>query len=95
MGLRDKLRKLEAEAEREIVTLICQECSQELRVRHGAELDLVADAWAEGMRDRGHEVQWETPEDVRLIRSHPHSELSLINKPTGEPLFPWGAIYEK
>jgi hypothetical protein len=95
MGVRARLRRLENSAESEIATLLCQECGEELRVREGIELDLVADTWAEGMWERGNEVQWETPENVRLIRNHPHSELSLINKRTGERLFPWGAIHEE
>jgi hypothetical protein len=64
-------------------------------VREGIELDLVAFAWAEGMEERGGEVYREPPEDVLCINRHPHSELSLIDKSTGERLFPWGAIYEK
>ena len=94
MGLRDRLRKLEHSAEGEITTLVCQECGEEFRVRQGVELDLVAHAWAEGFKERGGEVYQETPPDALVLVSHEHSELSLINKRTGERLFPWGAFHE-
>jgi hypothetical protein len=95
MGLRDRLRRLESSAEGEIATLVCQECGEEFRVRQGVELDLVAHAWAEGFEERGGEVYQETPADALVLVSHEHSELSLINKRTGERLFPGWAIYEK
>jgi hypothetical protein len=62
---------LEHSAEGEIATLVCQECGEELRVRDGIELALVAEAWAEGIRELGHEVYGEPPEDVHCINDHP------------------------
>jgi hypothetical protein len=95
MGLKDKMRRLERAAERETATLVCQECGEEFRVRHGIELDLVAHAWAQGYKERGGEVYQETPADALALVNHEHSELSLINKRTGERLFPWGAVREE
>lgn len=71
MGIRDRLRRLEHSAEGEIATLVCQECGEELRVRDGIELALVAEPWAERMRDLGHDVYGEPPEDVHCINDHP------------------------
>ena len=90
-----ELRKLERSAEEEIKTLVCRECGEEFTVREGVEFELVAHAWAEEFKERGGEVYQETPADVLTLVNHEHSELSLINKITGERLFPWGAIYEK
>jgi hypothetical protein len=90
MGIRDRLRRLESSAEGEMETLVCQECGEEFRVQAGIEFELVAYAWAEGMKERGGKGFQEPPEDVLRITIHPHSELSLINKSTGERLFPWG-----
>jgi hypothetical protein len=71
MSLRDKIRRLERAAEGEVAVLVCQECGEELRVRDGVELDLVADSWAERQRERGLKVYGETPEDVHLSNNHP------------------------
>jgi hypothetical protein len=84
------LRRLEHCAEGEIATLECQECGEELRVRDGIELDLVAHSWAEEMKKRGHEVYGETPEDVHLINNHPCGWTALRHKYTDQRLFPWG-----
>ena len=40
------MHRLEHSAEGEIATLVCQECGEELRVRDGIELALVAEVWA-------------------------------------------------
>jgi uncharacterized protein YbaR (Trm112 family) len=95
MGLRYRLRRLESSAEGEIATLVCQECGEEFVVRDGIELDLVAHAWAEGYKEQGGEVYQATPADALALVNHEHSELSLINKRTGERLFSWGVIHEK
>jgi hypothetical protein len=73
MGIRDRLRRLERSAEGEITTLRCRECGEEFVVRDGIELDLVAYAWAEGMKERGEKVYGEPPEDVLLINRHPQT----------------------
>jgi hypothetical protein len=88
------MRRLERATGEEIMTLVCQECGEELRVRQGIELDLVAESWAEEYKRRGGEVYGETPEDVRLINNHPCNWTALRNKHTGERLFPWGGIDE-
>ena len=73
--------------------LVCEECGEELRVRGGIELDLVAESWAEEQRRRGGKVYQEMPPEVLAIANHPHGELSFINKSTGERLFAsWGGI---
>lgn len=46
MGLKDKLKRLQRIAGEE-TTLVCQRCGEELRVRDGIELDLLAHEWAE------------------------------------------------
>ena len=87
MGIRDRLPKLEGVAHEETVLLRCLECSEEIRVQEGLELDLVAHEWAEEQRrrGRGYEIHGETHPDVYLIVNHPHGELSLIDTSTGEP----------
>jgi len=65
------LRRLEHSAEGEIAALVCQECGEELRACDGIELALVAEGWAEGMRELGHEVYGEPPEDVHCMNDHP------------------------
>jgi hypothetical protein len=91
VGLRDKISRLKRAAEGEVAVWVCEECGEELRVREGIELDLVAESWAEGQRSRGREVHSETPEDVRLINNHPCEWTALRNKRTGERLFSsWG-----
>ncbi len=89
MEIRDRLWRLAQEAEAEIPTLVCQECGEELRVRDGIELDLIAEAWAIGARQRGVEVYGETPQDVQRMNDHPYGWAALRNKATGEGLFPW------
>jgi hypothetical protein len=95
VGIRDRLRHLERAAEDETVLLRCLECGEELRVREGIELDLVAEAWAEERKRRGNRVSWEAPEDVHRINNHPCSWTALRHKYTGERLFSWGVIDEK
>lgn len=90
MGFKDRLRRLERSAEGETVTLVCQECGEEFKTRLSVELDLVAYSWSVGHEKRGEEVYWQPPEDVLRIIRHPHSELSLVHKSTGERLFSWG-----
>jgi hypothetical protein len=93
MGLRDKMRRLERAAEGEITILVCQECGEEFVAREGVELDLVAHEWAEEHERRGGTVYQETPPDALVIANHPHSELSLVDKRTGERLFAsWDGI---
>jgi hypothetical protein len=91
MGIRDRFRRLERSAEGEVTTLVCQECGEEFVVRAGVELDLVAHSWAEEYKSRGGKVYQETPADALALVNHEHSELSLVDKRTGEGLFAWGA----
>jgi hypothetical protein len=86
------LRRLEREAEGETALLVCEECGEELRVRVGIELDLVARSWAEEYKRRGGEVYGETPEDVHLVNNHPCGWTALRHKYSGEPLFPWSKL---
>jgi hypothetical protein len=96
MGLKDKLRRLERAAEGEFMTLVCQECGEEFIAREGVELELVAHSWAEEHKRRGGTVYQETPPDALAIANHPHGELSLVDKRTGErPFASWGGIDEE
>jgi hypothetical protein len=94
VGLRDRMRRLEKVADEEMMTLVCRECGEELRVRQGIELDLVADAWAQEQKKRGQKDYGEPPEDVHLINYHPCNWTALREKYTGERLFRWGSIDE-
>lgn len=85
MSLRGRIKRLEREAGEDMVVLVCKECGEELRVRDGLELDLVAHSWAEEAKKRGVEVYGETPSDVYRVLDHPHGELSLADISTGEP----------
>ena len=97
MGLKDKLKRLQRIAGEETTTLVCQECGEELRVRDGIELDLLAHEWAEEQRrrGRGHEVHGDTYPDVYLVNHHPCGWTALRYKYTGERLFPWEVIDEE
>jgi hypothetical protein len=92
LGIRERLRHLERAAEDETVLLRCLECGEELRVREGIELDLVAHEWVEEQERRGRKVYGEAPEDVHLINNHPCNWTALRHKHTGERLFPWGQV---
>ena len=97
MGLKDKLKRLQRIAGEETTTLVCQECGEELTVRDGIELDLIAHEWAEEQRRRGqgHELYGETHPDVFLFNNHSCDWTALRNKYTGKPLFPWGVVHEE
>ena len=97
MGLKDKLKRLQRAVGFETTVLVCLECSEELRVRDGIELDLIAHEWAEEQRrrGRGHEIHGETHPDVFLINDHPCPWAALRNKYTGERLFQWRVIDEE
>jgi uncharacterized protein YbaR (Trm112 family) len=88
--LRRRITRLERTADGETKTLVCQECGEELRIRDGIELDLLAHEWAEEQRrrGRGHEIHGETHPDVFLINNHPCDWTALRYKYTGERLFP-------
>jgi hypothetical protein len=91
MGLRDKLKRPERVAEEETVVLACEECGEQFVVRAGIELDLVAHSWAKEYKNRGGKVYQETPPDALAVANHRHSDLLLVDKRIGEPLFLWGA----
>jgi hypothetical protein len=97
MGLKDKLKRLRRTAGIETTVLVCLECGEELKVRDGIELDLIAHEWAEEQRrrGRGHEIYGETHPDVFLINNHPCPWTALRHKHTNERLFPWGVIDEE
>ena len=97
MGLKAKLKRLQRIASEETATFVCQECGEELTVRDGIELDLLAHDWAEEQRRRGRgpEVYGETHPDVYLVNDHPCGWTALRHMYTGEPLFPWGVAHEE
>jgi hypothetical protein len=86
MGLRGKLRRLERLSEGETVTLVCQECGEEVRVAEDTGPALVAWDW---LQETGAESYQPTPKDVFVIvghrRSHEHGASALVKKATGEP----------
>jgi hypothetical protein len=84
MGLRDRLRHLERAAEGEAPLVVCLECGEEVRIRSGIMLDLVALEW-KMHHDGAEEPPTETPRDVRWVWEHPHDALKLVDKATGEP----------
>jgi hypothetical protein len=82
MGLsRGKLRRLERDAEREMVTLVCQECGEEFRVAEDTGPALVAWDW---QQRTGAESYQPTPKDVFTIVDHEHGAAALVKKATGE-----------
>ena len=91
--MRSWIKRLERVAENEVAVLVCEECGEELRMREGIELDLVADSWAQEQKRRGRAslVYGETLEDVHLINNHPCGWAALRHKGSGEQLFAWGS----
>jgi len=94
MGIRDRLRRLEQEADRETVLAVCQECGEERRIREGIFLDMVTLEWQLHQSDANEdELLTNEPEDVRWIRTHPCDPLALRDKLSGESVF--GAVWER
>jgi hypothetical protein len=82
VGLRDRLRRLEREAEGQVVRLRCWECGKELTVAEDADLALLAYEW---VQQSGGESYQPTPPDVIVITGHRCGWESLEVKAAGNP----------
>lgn len=82
MGLRDRLRKLERQAEGDTVALRCRACAEEMRVAEDTDLELIAWEWAQQSGGDSHQP---TPPDVLVIAGHPCGWRALEVKATGDP----------
>jgi len=83
IGLRDRLRRLERDADVRTVELVCPECNAKF-VAKGEDplLDYLAHEWAKGYDG---ETYRETPVNVVRIASHEHDPSLMVNKVTGKP----------
>jgi hypothetical protein len=68
VGLRERLERLEREAEGETVTLVCRGCGEEMTVAEDTDLALLAWEWVRGS---GGESYQRTPPDVFVVTQHP------------------------
>ncbi len=94
MGLRDRLWRLEQEADSETVLAVCRECGEEKRIREGILLDVVVLDWQLHQPDTNDdELLANEAGDVRWIWNHPCDPLALRDKQTGESVF--GAVWER
>jgi hypothetical protein len=68
-SMRGRLRRLLREAEGEMMPVVCQECGEEAKIRHGIVFDLTCLAWQ--MAQEGtDEPPADTPPDVRWVYDH-------------------------
>jgi hypothetical protein len=92
VGIRDRLRRLEAAAEGETVVARCEGCGEEMRIREGILLDLTCLEWQ--MHQEGtDELPADTPQDVRWVWEHACDALLLRDKASGESVF--GHVWER
>jgi hypothetical protein len=92
MGIREKIRHLEHQAEGETVLAVCRECGAEKRIRAGIFLDMVTLDWQ--MHQNGTvELPADTPSDIRWVRTHPCHALALREKHSGVSVF--GEVWER
>lgn len=85
MGLRDKLKRLEAEADAETTTLVCPECGEELSAYGDVALEFIGYEWVResgGTRFASHR---ETPRDILRIFDHEHDPSAFLEKSSGLP----------
>lgn len=86
MGIRERLRNLEREAEGEYDALVCRECGERFQVAVDTDLAYLAWEWAQEMGERSYQ---ETPADVFLIAEHAHGDEhpleTLVYEATGKP----------
>jgi hypothetical protein len=82
--LRSWIKRLERVAGEETTVLVCQECGEEWRVSRDLDLEYITWEWLQATGEENLSGRPIDP-DVHLIDKHPHSELSLIDKSTGEP----------
>jgi hypothetical protein len=72
VGLKDRIRRLERNAQGQLTTVACPVCGEVVRSAEDLALELLAAAWA---REVGKEVD-ESPA-VASILEHPHDALRL------------------
>jgi hypothetical protein len=82
MGLRDKLRRLEREAEGKSMTLVCPECGEEFVAYGDVALECIAYGWSKESGEKGYR---ETPEDIKQLFEHEHGLETFVEKTSGLP----------
>jgi hypothetical protein len=82
VGLRDKLKRLEAEAEAETTTLVCPECGAEFTAYGDVAVEFIAHEW---VSEGGAETYRETPEDIQRLFDHEHDSSGFLQKSSGLP----------
>lgn len=73
MGLRDKLKRLERQAEGEYTALVCQTCGERFGVAVDTDLEYLAWEWTQETGEKSYR--------------EPHPDVFVIAEPTPRP--PW------
>jgi len=94
LRIRDRLRRLEQEADSGTDLAVCRECGGEKRIREGIFLDMVSLDWQLHQPDTNEdELLANEAGDVLWIWNHPCDPLALRDKHTGESVF--GVVWER
>jgi hypothetical protein len=82
VGIRDRLRSLERQAEGEYTALLCRECGERFRVAADTDLEYLAWEWIQETRAKSYR---DPHPDVFVVADHPHGVGMLVYEATGEP----------
>jgi hypothetical protein len=82
VGLKDRLRNLEGEAEGEIMTLRCPKCGEEFVGRGDVAAEYIVYEWSRENGEKGHH---KTPEDIVRLFDHEHDVSAFVEKSSGLP----------
>jgi hypothetical protein len=81
MGIRERLRNLEREAEEEHTVLLCRGCGERFCVAVDTDLEYLAWEW---IQETGEKSYREPHPDVFVVADHPHDVGTLVYEATGE-----------
>ncbi len=81
MTLRRWIRRLEREADIQVVEVVCPECGAEFKAAGDPVLEYLCWEWA---KESEGDTYRETPADVLAIANHEHDPSLMINKATGK-----------